>query len=378
MAGHVRKRVGSTGTISWRAEFKFTKAGTVHRGSKQFSLKREADEWLATKLAFKVGGQKRGNSQPLAVYLWNWLEIRHQSGFIRGNTAEGYATRIRGLEDSIGTIKLSRLTHKDLRDYLEKMRISGLSRSTINQMRSILNRALADAVIEGTIAINPAVGLRIERAPRRRDLVTPTPEDVKLFLADIDNNSDHGRFFRLLAGTGMRRSEAGALRWSDVDITSRLLRIRKSLQRSGNKSGPRFILGPVKTPTARRSIPLTASLTEMLITQRDDVTKAKAIFGNAFQDHDLVFCMPDGQPIDLDSVSHLARRTRNKLNLSSATSSVHCLRHFFATQLIRAKVDAKTVQHLLGHSKIQTTLDLYVDASEEAGRAAIDMLSEIL
>ena len=376
MPGHVHKVIGRNGAVRWRAQFKFTKMGQIQRGSKTFALKREADEWLSSKLVIKVEANT-GNAQTLAQYLWRWLERRQQSGFIRGNTAAGYATRIRGLENTIGTIRLSRLTHKDLRDYLEAMRNDGLSRSSINQARSILNRALADAVVDGTLGANPAAGLRIERAPQRREVVAPSPDEVKRFLAHIDANSDHGRFFHFLAGTGVRRSEAGAISWDDVDFQAKTVQIRKSLQRSGMPSGPSFVIGPVKTPSARRSVPLSARLIDMLAQQKDDVAQVRRLYGEMYQDYGLVFCQPNGQPLDVDNLSHLARRTRSKLGLSKAISSVHGLRHFFATQLIAAKTDPKTVQHLLGHAKIQTTLDLYVHHSEEAGRAAVDVLADL-
>ena len=377
MAGHVERIEKPNGSVRWRASFKYAKAGKLSRGSKTFERKRDADEWLSHKLAFKLSNAG-GRKGTLAQYIETWLARRVATGVIRENTAQGYYTRLKHISENIGDIRLDRVTHNDLRDYLAGMHKAGLARSTINQARVVLNRALADAVVDSTLAVNPAAGLRIERANTRKDVVAPSPSEVRSFLSYIEKNNDNGRFFRLLASTGLRRSEAGGLTWAHVDLDNRVLRVRQALQRASVDGGQVWVLGGVKTSSARRDVPLSRGVIDLLQAQRHDIGKLREIMREHFVDRDLVFCNNDGSPLHLDALSAAARRARDALGLSPAIAGVHGLRHFAGTQMHRAGVDAKTIQATLGHSRISTTLDLYVTADADQSREALDGLDGLL
>jgi integrase len=220
------------------------------------------------------------------------------------------------------------------------------------------------------LSVNPATAVRPPRI-QRAELTTPEPAQVSAILKAAD-----GTWLRLPillgAATGMRRGEVFGLRWRDVDLEAGLIHVNGSLQRV---AGRLSIIEP-KSPRARRTISLPASVAEALRQHRKEQTERRLLLGNGWTDSDLVIEQGDGTPRDPDTMTH---RFQDFTAAAGVTGvRFHDLRHAYATALLRGGVHPKVVSEALGHASTAFTMDVYSHVVPSMQEAAADAIGAAL
>lgn len=172
-------------------------------------------------------------------------------------------------------------------------------------------------------------------------------------------------FFKLLSSTGMRRGEALALQWSDIDFDNNIIHITKTVADGLNNK--QLVQAP-KTKNSVRDIPLSNSLYEALIEYR----KANKIV------YPLVFCKKDGSHLDLSAPANWLSYIY-KANPKLKRITIHGFRHTFATLMLQPGTGntPKDVQLLLGHENIKMTLDIYTHESEKGKNNVIKSINKL-
>ena len=131
----------------------------------------------------------------------------------------------------------------------------GLSARTVRYVYTILRSALSDAVKQGRLAVNPTDRSTPPSPSEARppEMQAWTAPELGRFLGWADvQDPDLAMGWRLLAVTGMRRGEALALRWRDVDLDAGRLSVRRSVGVVKAKgAGERLVEGPTKTGRSR-------------------------------------------------------------------------------------------------------------------------------
>ncbi|HYZ98604.1 MAG TPA: tyrosine-type recombinase/integrase [Acidimicrobiales bacterium] len=310
--------------------------------------------------------------QTVAEFLrHDWLPaVRRQ---LAESTWESYERNIRHhVEPRIGQLQLSALDGSILNrlygELLESGRVRGsqspgLKPRTVRYVHTIVHAALKDAVRWRRLPMNPA------------DQATPPsakaskPPEMKVWtgpqLADFLDRLGDDRYrwpWLFLATTGCRRGEALGLRWQDVDFERRLVAIRQELipltKPSGRGREGRLV---PRTKTERpRVIELDGPTVAALRTWRVKHTKERLLVGDAYEDHDLVFCWPDGRPYHPEAFSKtFDRRLRQAAFADLPRIRLHDLRHTWATLALVAGVDVKVVSERLGHASPLITWQTY-------------------
>jgi integrase len=202
---------------------------------------------------------------------------------------------------------------------------------------------------------------------------TFTPEQAKLFLDSVQAKPLEA-FYVLCLTTGMRRGEALALHWQDVDMERGTASIRYTLQ--DLKRG-KFVFALPKTDKSRRVVRLTQLAVAALKRQRERQEKAKCLAGDVWQEQDLVFTTALGGPL---RGNHILQRDFAPLceRLGLPRIRLHDLRHTLATLLFVNRIPAKVVQEMLGHSDIRRTLDVYSHVLPEMQAEAAESLDSLL
>lgn len=205
---------------------------------------------------------------------------------------------------------------------------------------------LATAVGDGLIRSNPAANVRIAIAPPasyddEAAAKALTDEELARLLAQVAPG--WRPLVHLIAQTGVRISEALAIRWGDLDVGQRRPHVRRRA-RFGR-------VGPPKSRYGRRSIPLGDELARDLWSRRKAAERA--------QDADLVVASTTG------GFLHPANLHARMLKPAARAAGVpwcgfHTLRHTCATTLFRRGLNAKQVQLWLGHSSPGFTIAAYV------------------
>lgn len=173
-----------------------------------------------------------------------------------------------------------------------------------------------------------------------------------------------------IAITGVRKGEALALTWRDVDLESGVIHIRGTLARVDG----RLTVTHPKTARSRRRLPLTRGTAALLRRQRESQERDRTAAHSLWQETGFVFTTETGAPIDPRNVLRAITTAASKAGLERVT--VHTLRHSAATAMLEAGVHIRAVSELLGHADIRITGDVYGHVSTEIARAAMESLSD--
>lgn len=324
--------------------------------------------------------------QNITVEAWlrHWLE-NHARLSLGAKTWGTYEYLIRDhLIPEVGRIPLQKLRASDLQAlYSRKYRNGrldgrgGLSSRTVHIMNQIMRDALDQARKENLVARNVTEAVSLPKL-EYREMQTLRREEVQSFLAAARGHR-HFAAFLLELTTGLRRGELLALRWRDVDLENGLLHVRRILHRVRTPEGPAktaLVFGEPKTANSRRTIPLAEEVVRELRAHKARQNEEKLRLGPAYEDNDLVFATPLGKPVDPDNFGKQYKHLLAKARLPGVR--FHDLRHTVATLLLEAGEHPKVVQELLGHARINITLDLYTHARPELKRRAVERLSDML
>jgi integrase len=369
-----RRRGHNEGSIYQRADGRWVASISLENGKRKDvygATRKEAAQRLA-KLQhdLQAGLPLVKGNQTVQQYLTIW--IGEMEAHLRSRSYARYDAAVRlHLVPTLGKMKLARLSQQHLEGlYAAKLK-EGLSPASVAHLHAVLHKALADAERLELVQRNVASLVRAPR-PERKDMKTFTPEQAQIFLRAIEGDSLEA-FYILCLTTGIRRGEALALHWKDVDLEHGRLSIRYTLQ---DMKGGVFKFAPPKTEKSRRSIKLTQLAVTALHRHRMRQKEQALAVGSAWQEQDLVFATALGGPV---RGNHILQRHFAPLceRLGLPRIRLHDLRHTAATLLLRNRIPAKVVQEMLGHSTVSMTLDTYShvlpDMQSEAA-ASLDRL----
>ncbi len=151
-------------------------------------------------------------------YMSFWLEkIKQPQDQLDYKTLEGYRAVIQNwIKPNLGKLKLGDLKRPHLVALFEVMRMAGLSRSSQNQVRSVIKPALDYAVIEGHILSNPFVGIKLQKSKHKLPEFFDELEVARILNAAKENSQELKWHIALLYG--LRQGERLGLTWSDIDL----------------------------------------------------------------------------------------------------------------------------------------------------------------
>ncbi|MCK9251039.1 MAG: site-specific integrase [Solirubrobacteraceae bacterium] len=347
----------------------------VH-GRQRSGTARTLDEARKTKAAREreaEHGHTYDAGLTFASYATDWID-RYQGRTARGfreNTRNGYRQQIEtyavpyfGDRQKLATITPRRISefilHLTTINKGTEEKPKYLSDATIRRIIAPVRACLATAVEEGLLPANPCAGVRLPNRPQVED----TDDQVKALttteLAALLQcaPAQHRTLLELLAATGLRISEAAALRWRDLrlDGNNPVVKVRRAYVKG--------TFGPPKTKYGKRDVPLPHALVLDLRRRHRDT--------DFDRDDDLVFGRPDGTPYRPENLS------RPAIKLAAEEAGVpwaafHTLRHTCATRLFAAGRNAVQVQRWLGHHSPAFTLATYVHLLDDDLGGPIDL-----
>ena len=259
---------------------------------------------------------------------------------------EGYLTEVAGRQ-----VRLEEITPLDLRGYVAALHEAGFARSSISRRLASLRSLFRFAQREGIVATNPAKPLRNPRRERKLPHFLTTAE-VATLLDAPSRRTNLGLRDRALLETvysaGLRVSELVGMNDGDLDLEQGLVRVRGKGKRERLAPLGKFAVQALRKWLARREL-------------ADDERRGDAapVFVNKF-----------GRRLTSRSVARMIEQLLLKTGLDLRTSP-HTLRHSFATHLLDAGADIRSVQELLGHKSLVTT-QIYTHISTASLREAYE------
>jgi len=372
MKGHIRQRSRGTWEITIGVG-RDPQTGTRKRhfetvaGSKKDAQRRLAELLISID---KGSYAKPDPRLTLGGWLCEWLSS-YAAIHCSLRTVEGYQFIIRRyLMPALGQIPLNQLQPQHVQRYCADALSTGLSNRTVMHSYRLLHKALNDAVKRGLVARNVADAVDPPR-PERKEMATLNSDELSQLL-DAARETPYYAPLYTKAHTGLRRSELLGLRWCDVNLDMCTLSVAQTLQRVGGQC----IFGQPKSAKSRRQVALTPSLVLFLRKYKAEQEANRGLLGKPLRETDLVFCHPDGTPLDPNTLTHALGKIVRKAGVSHIR--LHDLRHTHATLMLEAGVHPKIVQERLGHSTIATTLDIYSHVLPGMQEAAARSFEELL
>lgn len=321
------------------------------------------------------------NTQTLEIYLLAWIEEKMIA--LRRST---YPQWKRYLDDYVarylGNRRLQSIKREHLQEWVGQLARKGLAPSTIHLIHRILALAMRDAVKRKVLASNPCEGLTLPRI-EEREMAFLDIEQAQIFLRHLrEGGASYGRpgkkpktppallscrhpheaLFSIALTCGLRRGELMGLYWDDINFKTKTVTVRRQaihIPREG------YIINEPKTRAGRRIIPLAPETVEALrLHQEKTGNKMGLVFRGRFGG----YFSPRGMQSALDDILVACDLPHIRL---------HDLRHTFATLALKSGTDLKTLQALMGHSSVQTTLR-YIHCLPNGTEEAIERLSNLL
>ena len=288
----------------------------------------------------------------VAEYLDQWLE-----DVAPATVGRKALERYRGLCQNqiapyIGGTHLQKLRPADIATWLQALCKTGISVGSVRLAHGILRTALAHAAAVELVERNVA---SVVRPPKlvRAEVKILNAEQIADVVKKLEGNSIYP-IVVLAIGTGARRGELAALRWSDLDLDGATVRIERSLEQT---KGSVRVKTP-KTAAGRRTVSLPAFAVDALRGHRRETLELRIAVGAG--------ALPADAPVfgDLDgnwpSPQRITERWRAAIkSLALPRVTLHALRHSHASALIAAGLDVVTVSRRLGHANPALTLSIY-------------------
>ena len=280
--------------------------------------------------------EKRVHSHNFEIVADKWCrEYRERIRDInfRKNTSAAY-TRVTeyfcGEQiDSIGA--------PEINIFLKTLAKKQYSQKTVSAHKNVLNLIFTYALLEGYIKYNPVPDVKIPSGLPKKIRQLPSDEALQI-ITEHHDGFDLLPFFMLY--TGLRESEALAIRREDIDFKRKLITVRNHVIHDSNTP----IFEPVlKTEAAEREVIL--------------LDRLSAVIPHNFTG--FLFSMDgDGKkPLTKSAFGYRMYKYRKKYGIEEVTA--HMLRHGYATMLFEAGIDVKDAQELMGHTDINLTRQIY-------------------
>ncbi len=240
----------------------------------------------------------------------------------------------------------------------------GMSASTVRDTLVVL-RSILKFTASQFPGIFPTVEINYPKEQKKEARVL-TVEEQRRFMECLREDMDLCKFGILLALlTGLRIGELCALRWENISLRDKTIRVEATMQRlhddeGGQEKKTKIVIGKPKSDSSVRTIPIPASMLD--VCARFDPHCPSAFVLTGTQD-----CL---EPRKL-------QRRLQKLTNACGLEGVHfhTLRHSFATRCMEVGFEIKSLSEILGHSSTAITLDCYVHSSMEVKRSNMNLLT---
>jgi integrase len=310
------------------------------------------------------------NETTLRELVDRWIASRA----VRPNSIRADRAAIKHLSPSLLAMPIQRVKPMHIQALYGELKTAKVGHAALFSVHRVLKAVFAQAMRWEMLTKSPADRVV---APRLETPHRPfwSPEQTGVFVGALQADA-WGLFFRVLAGTGMRRGELAVLRWEDLDFKRNTIAIRRTMTK--DETGRDIAGDTTKTANSLRTIPIPASCRELLTAHRrhERERQLAAPVGLWRPDAgDLVFSAPDGRMLTGGAIQRAFAAIVAPLGLPANTP--HGLRRGFIVALLMQGAPPKTVSSLVGDD-VRTVMSVYSQVVEGSRETAVDALDALL
>ena len=322
---------------------------------------------------------------------------------LRDSTKDGYLYFYdHFVRDNFGMKKLIEVKYSDvLQYYYYLLNDLDVSISTVETIHGLLHPTFNLAVRDDIIRKNPTDGVMAEIS-KKSDKTSGirhalTRDQQRVFMDYMAKHPVYYHWwplFTVLLGTGCRIGECLGFRWEDLDFEKRIVSVNHSIvyRYSTQQKNTTINVSLPKTKAGIRTIPMLEVVKDAFDMEKED----QAISGGNTQVIDgmsgFVFCNRYNKVHNPQTVNDTIRRICKNYNAEEALNakkekrepillpdfSCHHLRHTFCTRLCETETNLKVIQDIMGHKDIQTTMNIYAEATQQMKQQSFENLASKL
>lgn len=290
-----------------------------------------------------------------------WKKMK--SRLVKESTLSTYITNAeKHILPAFGTH--TKIKEGDVQAFAFDMLQHGLSTKTIKDVLIILKMIVNYGVRTGYMEWCDWE-VKLPKNEEKNSIKVLTMDEQKTIMVFLKNHfSFRNLGLYICLCTGMRIGEICALKWDDICLDSKTIKVNRTIERvyvmDGGHRYTKVIIGSPKTACSRREIPISGELIRML----------RPIMTFVCSDY---YILTNGEkPLEPRIYRRYYQNIMTRLGMPCI--KFHGLRHTFATRCIESNCDYKTVSSILGHANISTTLNLYVHPDIGQKRKCIDKM----
>ena len=356
----------------WEARYikGYTPEGSARFGYCYAKSYREAREKLhaaQAALAGLIPVPDTGKRKRFGIYCDEWLQLRRST--VKESTLVKYTNIIeKHIKPRLGGYFLQALSSVMVESFsFELLEEEGLAPKTVRDILTVLRSVLA-YVERQSPNVLPNIDI-VYPKDSKKEMRVLTQQEQNEFVRYLMEDMDECKFGVLLAlMTGMRIGEVCALRWCDVDIKDKIIKVTSTMQRLTDLSPDRLrktkiVISEPKSDQSYRIIPLTKQAAELCKRWKAQGSAAFVLTGE------------EGRFIEPRTMQYRLEQYTKDCNLEDV--HFHVLRHTFATRAVEVGFEIKTLSEVLGHSSPRITLERYVHSSLKMKRDNMKKLAVI-
>ena len=291
-----------------------------------------------------------------------WLDTCKSN--CRNSSKESYRAQYKRVKKQLGWRKLSTLNLIVMQQALNEL----CSDTSRKMTKSVLVDMLNKAVDSGLLVQNTAKSLNTVVDQKEKDeRRVLTKEETQWFLEEAKRSSYYYLFVIALE-TGMRIGELCGLKWEDVDFDNSVIYVNHTLAYFIKDGKYVYEMHNTKTKAGKRKIPMTRTAAKILRYQKWNRQRMIAEKPCSEEYRDLVFSTRDNAPANrhvvLQSMKGVFKHIQKK-HENFEPFTPHTFRHTFATRALENGMQIKTLSRILGHSRIEITLNLYCHVTDD-------------
>jgi integrase len=323
----------------------------------------------SARIAFMSGRSEPAEFADILLRDWfdSWLQVIRET--LRPTTASNYKFAFDRITAYLGDVRLGDLNEDMLRAMYRKMAVRYSTETiatTHGRLRATLRAAVKEHRIPRCVADNVTPPAGMPTRARR----TWTFQQLQVFSAYVADQRDSAMWLTWIT-TGLRRGEMCGLLWPKVafDVAEITVNWQRTLTAENQ-----IVEGPTKTKSGTRVVPINAQVTTALREWRSEQAGLRLASGAQWAGGDYVFTTQDGRPYHPSSFDDRLAKLAKGAGLPPLTP--HELRHTFASRCLEMNMPIKLVSSMLGHSKVETTQNLYQHINPAVAHREADALAE--
>jgi len=300
---------------------------------------------LAEALRDFIAGMEAGTVRPKGRARYKPNTVRSYEGALRAHIEPS----------AVSGIKVIELRRRDLQEFADDLLAAGLSPATVSNAINPIQAFFRREIDRDELTYNPAARIDLPTGGFTRPKRIASPQEAATLLAALD--VEDRPIWATAFYAGLRRGELQALRVCDLDLEANVIAVERGWDQEEGVIEP-------KSPAGRRAVPLLAILHDYLEAHLRRTGR---------RGEELVFGRTTSQAFYASTVDGRAKRAWAAANdrergVAEAAGrepdllgpiTLHECRHTFASLLIDSGANPKAIQDIMGHSKIQTTFDVY-------------------